>query len=152
MNTMMNKHLLIISLAIMLIMPAGCACTQQFHNLNITKADSFDWKTHEYTTPDSIYIEPEAQTDITMKRWGLTVRFDTRSPSSVNYTIINHKWQNRKVKLYATGSTKRILYADASGKVSFTQALTEDETKTITLKASWTFKNVIDWFTKAITR
>jgi hypothetical protein len=152
MNTTMNKYLLLISLTIVLITPsfAGCSCTQHFHNLNITKADSFNWKTHECTSSDSIYIEPEAQTDVVMKRWGQTVQFNTISLSSVNYTIKNHKWQNRKVKLYASGSPKRVLFADAIGKVSFTQAHTDGETRTLTLKATWTFRNVIDWFTKTL--
>lgn len=150
MKTTMNKYLLIISMTIILIMPAGCACTQQFHNLTITKADSFNWKTHDYITPDSIYIEPMSQTDVVMKRWGQTVQFDATSRSSVNYTIINHKWQNRKVKLYVTRLKKQILYADGEGVVSFRQSHPTNETQTFTLKATWTFRNVIDWFTKTL--
>ena len=145
----MTKHISAIVVIILLSMTpiAGCY-TQHFHNLTIIKADSFDWKTHDHIIPDSIHINPDEMANVTMKRWGYTVKFISDTDEAIiNYTVTNHKWQNRKIKLYITGERKRALYADSTGTVSFSHAHTSSDEYTHTLKPTWSFRNMIDYIT-----
>ncbi len=129
---------------------AQCACTQHFHNLSITKADSFSWKSHDHILPDSIYIEPTSQANVTMKRWGYKVQFDTDTISPVNYALTNHKWQNRKVILHVIGSPRQTLYADNTGTIAFTHNHLSDSPIRYSLKPTWSFRNIIEWVTQRL--
>ena len=148
----MNKRIGVLVVIMLLLLPvvAQCAYTLNFHNLTITKADSFRWKSHHHTIPDSIYIEPTSHANVTVNRWGYKVQFDTDSVSPVNYTITNHKWQNRKIILYVTGSPRQTLYADNTGTVTFTHNHQSESPLTYTLKSTWSFRNIVEWVTQRL--